>query len=152
MELQPVNTAQNVMGIIGAISYDDAFYSTDEVHCDFGAKLGAADAKLKLTTLPQNAVILDAKLFVAEAFSAAPTKFQIGTAANPSAFGTFADKLTTQQVVDVVTGNLFALNSEDIYITLTVTKATQTKGRFFLYLTYMVPGRANEVIGNNVVA
>lgn len=148
MDLQPVNTAQNVMGIMGVISYDDTFYSTDEVHCDFGAKLGATNAKLKVTTLPQNAVILDAKLFVAEAFSAAPTKFQVGTAANDSAFGTFATSLATAGVYDLTTTNLQVINSEDIYITLTVTKATQTKGRIFLYLTYMVPGRANEVIGN----
>ena len=145
MDLQPVNTAQNVMGIIGAINYDDTFTSTDEAHCDFGAKLGATNAKLKLTKLPQNAVILDAKLFVAEAFTVAPTTFQIGTAANASAFGTFATNLSKAGVTDMNIGNLFVLNAEDIYITLTVTKATQKAGRLFLYLTYMVPGRANEI-------
>lgn len=144
MELQAVNTSQNVMGIIGSISYNDTFYSTDDIHCDFGATLGATDARLKLTTLPQNSVILDAKLFIAEAFSAAATKFQIGTAANASAFGTYADKINTAQVVDLSTG-LFALNNEDIYLTITMGKGTQTKGRFFIYLTYMVPGRANEI-------
>lgn len=145
MDLQPVNTAQNVMGIIGAISYDDTFYSTDEVHCDFGATLGATNAKLKVTKLPQNAVILDAKIFVAEAFTNAPTKFQVGTAANEAAFGTFATNLNTAGVVDMNIGNLFVLNAEDIYITLTVGKGTQKAGRLFLYLTYMVPGRANEI-------
>lgn len=145
MDLQPVNTAQNVMGIIGAINYDDTFYSTAEAHCDFGAKLGATDAKLKVTKLPQNAVILDAKIFVAEAFTAAPTTFQVGTATNPSAFGTFAAKLNSAGVVDMNIGNLFVLNAEDIYITLSVTGGTQKAGRLFLYLTYMVPGRANEI-------
>lgn len=148
MDLQPVNTAQNVMGIMGVISYDDTFYSTDEVHCDFGAKLGATNAKLKVTTLPQNSVILDAKLFVAEAFSAAPTKFQVGTKANESAFGAFQTNLTTAGVYNLTTTNLQVINSEDIYITVTATGGTQTKGRIILYLTYMVPGRANEIIGN----
>lgn len=145
MDIQPVNTAQNVMGIIGAINYDDTFTSTDEVHCDFGAALGATNARLKVTKLPQNAVILDAKIFVAEAFTVAPTTFQVGTAANASAFGTFAADLAKQGVIDMNIGNLFVLNAEDIYITLSVTKATQKAGRLFLYLTYMVPGRANEI-------
>lgn len=146
MELRALNIAQNVMGIIGMISYDDTFTSEDGVRCDFGAKLGATDAKLKLTKLPQNAVILEAKIFVAEAFTAAPTKFQIGTGADDSAFGTHATEMGKQGVVDLLANkNLFALNSEDIYLTLSVTKATQSKGRFFIYLTYMVPGRANEI-------
>ena len=148
MELKAVNTAQNVMGVIGMISYNDTFTSEDGVRCDFGATLGATDAKFKVTRLPQNAVILEAKLFVAEAFTAAPTKFQIGTDADSSAFGTHADKLNTEGIVDLLANkNLFSLN-QDIYFTLSVAKATQSKGRFFIYLTYMVPGRANEITTN----
>ena len=143
--LQPVNTSQNVMGVVGYIEYDDTFTATDGVTCDMGAKLGATNKKIKLTTLPQGALILDAKLYVVEKFSANPSVFQIGTEAAPTQFCSFTTQLGTAGVYSLTSTAFYAPSYEDIYLTLSVGKGVTT-GKMFIYFTYIVPGRANEVM------
>lgn len=143
--LQPVNTSQNVMGVVGYIEYDDTFTSESGVTCDMGANLGATNQKIKLTTLPQGALILDAKLYVVEKFSANPTVFQIGTEKTPTQFASFTTQLGTAGVYSLTSTTFYAPSYEDIYLTLSVSKGVTT-GKMFIYFTYIVPGRANEVM------
>lgn len=142
--LEVVNTAQNVMCLVGVVSYDDTFIGLDDMEYDFGANIGAVDAKLLLTHLPQNAVILDGKVFVTNTFSAVPTKFQIGTLDNPTKFLDNANCLGTAGSYSLKQGQYFSMGNEALYLTLSIPTG-QTKGTFFLYMTYVIPGRAQEI-------
>ncbi len=120
-------------------------YHTDQVHyiaetVDYTTDDTVVTFKKKL---PAGAVVIEAGAVVTTAFTAGSAVLDIGTVADPNAFGTALVLTATGRIIDTaVNANDDYSASADVPITASVTSDdTLTAGSAVVYVMYIIPDR-----------
>ena len=141
--LIPARTSQYTMTSEFYFEFDDTVVNADGTTVDFGkATTGADGIQADIINLPTGAVILSGSVVREEAFDTAGYTVEIGDASNDDEYLTATDLKAAGITALVPTGKRSA---GPLRLTINNVDACTT-GKCAVRVTYMIPGRANEVV------
>lgn len=141
--LIPSRTSQYTMSSEFYFEFDDTVVNADGSTVDFGKTTTGADGiQADIINIPVGAVILSGSIVREEAFDTAAYSIEVGDSSNDDEYLTATDLKAAGITALVPTGKRVA---GPLRLTVANTDACTT-GKCAIRVTYMLPGRANEVV------